>query len=184
MHFIHKIQCFEEFLHKFALIFKNLFFPEFQSIKLFLDQSKLRLKFWSASVCFNRCSIDVGSIEAFLIDRTYFSINQNSYWEFFKIFSFHVIKHYFKNFPNSFSLIRSVKASNQVFCRFPSNFLQGFCHLRPVRPYCPSFFIYFQFSCIFVMHLGIFSNLREIGIFDDSSFFFGNWSLSFCYGTI
>ena len=27
---------------------------------------------------------------------------------------------------------------------------------------------------IFVMHLGLFLNLRKIGIFDDSSFFFGN----------
>ena len=29
MHFIHKILCFEEFLHKIALFFKNLFFTEF-----------------------------------------------------------------------------------------------------------------------------------------------------------
>ena len=33
MHFIHKIQCFEEFLPKIALFFKNLFFPEFRLIE-------------------------------------------------------------------------------------------------------------------------------------------------------
>ena len=33
MHFIHKILCFEEFLHKIALFFKNLGFPDFQSIE-------------------------------------------------------------------------------------------------------------------------------------------------------
>ena len=33
MHFIHKIQCFEEFLHKIALIFKILFFLEFRLIE-------------------------------------------------------------------------------------------------------------------------------------------------------
>ena len=31
--FFHKILCFEEFLHKIALFFKKLIFPEFQSIK-------------------------------------------------------------------------------------------------------------------------------------------------------
>ena len=33
MHVIHKIQCFEEFLHYFALFFKKLIFPEFRPIK-------------------------------------------------------------------------------------------------------------------------------------------------------
>ena len=33
MHFIHKILCFEVFLHKIALFFKNLFFPDFRSIE-------------------------------------------------------------------------------------------------------------------------------------------------------
>ena len=33
MHFIHKILCFEEFLHKNALFFKKLVFPEFRSIE-------------------------------------------------------------------------------------------------------------------------------------------------------
>ena len=36
MHVIHKIQCFEEFLHYFALFFKKkkMIFPEFQPIKI------------------------------------------------------------------------------------------------------------------------------------------------------
>ena len=82
--FMHKIQCFDEFLHKLALFFNFFFFlKNFDRSNLFLDWSKLRLKFWSASIYFNRCSIGVGSIEAFLIDRTYFSINRKSYWDFF-----------------------------------------------------------------------------------------------------
>ena len=101
---------------------------------------------------------------------------------FLKTLVFHVFKH-FSKVSNTFSLsIRSVKTSNQVFFRFPSNLLQGFCHLRPVRPYCPSFFIYFQFSCIFVMHFGIFLNLREFGTFEVLSLFFQNWLMVFVVG--
>ena len=85
---------------------------------------------------------------------------------------FFTIQTFFKTLSLS---IRSVQGSKQDFCRFRPNFFKGFCHLRPVRPLYPSFFFYFQFSCIFVMHLGLFSNLREIGIFDDSSFFL--WKL-------
>ena len=45
MHFIHQIQCFEEFLHKIALIFqKFVFFQNFDRSNLFFNQSKLRLK--------------------------------------------------------------------------------------------------------------------------------------------
>ena len=33
MHFIYEILCFEEFLHKFAMFFKNLIFPYCQSIE-------------------------------------------------------------------------------------------------------------------------------------------------------
>ena len=34
MHVIHKIQCFEEFLHYFALFSKKLIFPEFRPIEI------------------------------------------------------------------------------------------------------------------------------------------------------
>ena len=34
MHVIHKIQCFEEFLHYFALFFKKFIFLEFQPIEI------------------------------------------------------------------------------------------------------------------------------------------------------
>ena len=44
MHFIHKIQCFEEFLPKIALFFKNLFFPEFQSIEPIFLSIKISIK--------------------------------------------------------------------------------------------------------------------------------------------
>ena len=110
-----------------------------------------------------------------MIDRIYFSINQKSHREFFKTFSFSRVQHYFKLFK-SFSLsIRSVKDSKLIFCHFPSNFLQGFCLLRPVRPFYPSFVIYFHVSCIF----GKILNLWDFGVFGVFNDFFQNWSMGF-----
>ena len=62
---------------------RNCFFQNFDQSKVFFDQSKLRLKFWFGSVCFDQCSIGSVSIEAFSIDWTYFLINRKSYREFF-----------------------------------------------------------------------------------------------------
>ena len=71
--------------------------------------------------------------------------------------------YHFQIFSRALSLsIRSVKHSSSIFCRFPSNFLQGFCLLRPIRPFWPFFFIYFHVSCIFFMHNGEILNLRKI----------------------
>ena len=44
MHFIHKIQCFEEFLHKLALFFRKLFFQEFRSIELVSQPIEIAIK--------------------------------------------------------------------------------------------------------------------------------------------
>ena len=88
---------------------------------------------------------------------------------------------HFQTFSKHFSLsLWSVKASNHCFCRFPSNFFKDFCPLRPVRPFCPSFFIYFHVSCI----LGRMSNQWKFGDFDFFNIFFQNWSMGFCYGLI
>ena len=99
-------------------------------------------------VCFDRCSIGVGSIKAFSIDRICFLIDRKSCREFFKILFSHVQTHFFKSF-STFSLsIRLGQGSNLIFCCFPPFFLQGFSLPRPVRPLYLSFCIYFHFSCI------------------------------------
>ena len=46
MHFIHEILCFEEFLHKIALFFKNLIFPDFWSIKPVSRPIEIAIKFF------------------------------------------------------------------------------------------------------------------------------------------
>ena len=80
--------------------------------------------------------------------------------------------------------LQLVKIQSNFFCHFPSNFFKGFWLLKPVRPFCPSFFIYFHVSCIFFLHFGKISNLRKIGVFVDFNLFFQNWSLGFYYGML
>ena len=44
MHFILKIQCFEEFLHKTGFFFFNLFFPKFRSIEPIFRSIEIAIK--------------------------------------------------------------------------------------------------------------------------------------------
>ena len=70
MHFIHKIQYFEEFLQKIALFFKkNCVFQIF-------DWSKMRLKFWFELDRFDCYSIGSRSIEG-IFDRSNLIFDQS-----------------------------------------------------------------------------------------------------------
>ena len=157
MHFIHKIQCFEEFLPKIALFFKNLFFPEFRSIEPVFRSIEIAIKIVGQPL-----SVLIGA--RLLMDQSkhfrsiesIFQSIENRDVSFFKTFVFtcsYTISNFFKTL---FSLIRSVKASKVIFCCFPPKFLQGFSPLRPVRPFYPSFCIYFHVSCIKSCILGKF----------------------------
>ena len=101
-------------------------------------------------------------------------INRKSYRELFKNLCFSRVQTLFKTFS---LFIRSIKASNQYFCCFPPNLLQGFCPRTLVRPVYPSFFHLFSFF----MHLRAIFEPMKIGVFDN---FFQNWSLGFCCGMI
>ena len=92
---------------------------------------------------------------------------------------------HYSNFSKVISLsLRSVKIQSKIFCRFPSNFFKGFCLLRLVRPFYPSFFIYFHVSCIFFMHFGDNFEPMNIGVFGVFNQFFVNWSLGFSCGML
>ena len=87
----------------------------------------------------------------------------------------------FKLFQKLFGSLSSTNPTQANFCHFPSNLLQGFCLLRPVRPFYPSFFSYFHFfSCILGRNL----NLWKFGVFIVFNLFFQNWSMVFCCGMI
>ena len=144
---------------------KNWFFQNFDRSNLFFNQLELHLKCLWVSICFDRCSIGVESIEAFSINRICFSINQKSCKEFFQNCSSCVQTHFFKSF-STFSLsIRLDQGSNPNFCCFPPFFLQGFPLLRPIRPLYPSFCFYFHFSYIKSCIIWEISNLWYFGCF-------------------
>ena len=159
------------FCVKLLFFSKICFFPEFQSIELVSRPIKIVIKnlFWiylarlvldQSNVIFNRSKI---------VQRV------------FKNISVSCVCHY-SNFSKSYFSLPSIgQDSKKIFCSFPSNFFKGFWLLRLVRPFCPSFFIYFHVSCIFLMHFGKISNLRKIGVFVNFNLFFQNWSLGFCY---
>ena len=98
---------------------------------LFFDQSKLRLKFlWS--LCLFRSIVTVVSINRILRIR------------FIKNSDLTCWNHFFKNFSKLFLFVPLGKAPQQIFCRFPPNFLQGFSLHKPVWPYYPFFCIVFH----------------------------------------
>ena len=85
MHFIHKILCFEVFLHKIALFFKNLFFLDFWSIEPVSRLIEIAIKSLVWLCVFQ------SMLNWFWINRRHFrsikpifSINQKSYREFLK----------------------------------------------------------------------------------------------------
>ena len=144
-HVIHKIQCFEEFLHYFALFFlkkKKLSFPEFRPIEIAIK-----------NVC-ESLSILIGArlvldqSKHFRPIESIFRSIENRVENFLKI-DLHVFKLTLsKVFQLFLSLYNSVKAPIRFFCHFPPYILQGFSLPRPVRPLYPSFCIYFHFSCM------------------------------------
>ena len=121
-------------------------------------------KFEGASDCFDRLKLIFDRSNIFKIvllkslsvsiDRSCFSIDQNSWIKFFLKLRLDCFKLTFSNFPLS---LRLGKASLRIFCRFRPNILQGFCLPRPIRPLYLSFCIYFHVFMHKLMHLkGIF----------------------------
>ena len=160
MHFIHKILCFEEFLHKTALFFKNLIFLDFRSIELVaqLIENAIKILVWiwpfrSLLDCF---WINRGHFR--LIESNFQSIEnrKESFWKLW-VFTCSIT---FKLFQNTFlSLFGWSRLPIIIFVVFPQISSRVFVLLGLLRPLYPSFFIYFQVLCIFVMHIGKIPNL-------------------------
>ena len=184
MHVIHKIQCFKEFLHYFALFFKKLIFPEFRPIKIVFWPIEIAIK----NVC-ESLSVSIGarlvldqSKHFWPIEFVFQSIE--NYGENFLKTILHVFKLTFSKVFIFFSLYTTRSRLQSIFLSFSSFFLQGFSLPRPVRPLYPSFCIYFHFSCIKSCIIWEISNLKNFGFFDELSLFFHNWSMGFCWGML
>ena len=126
-----KFNALRSFCTKFAVFFKNVFFPEFRSIEDVFRSIEIAIKNLSEPLSIS-------------INRNWFSINWKSYEKFFKNW-FSVESNTFSKSSLTFlSPYDSVKAQSQFFCRFPLIFLQGFPLSKPVSPFYPSFCIYFH----------------------------------------
>ena len=161
MHFIHKILRFEEFLHWNALFFKILIFPDFRSIELVARLIEIAIKnlVW---ICLAWSLLDWCWIDRmwFLIDQTYSLTNRKLVREFFKTWDSHVFFIISKVFKMAFLTLFDQSRFNINFCRFPSNFLQGFCLLALVRPF---YLFFFGLISFFTHFREIF---RPIGFWD------------------
>ena len=122
MYVIHKIQCFEVFLHYFALFFKILFFLEFQPIEIVL---------WPIEIVFkNVCESLFVSIDARLvldqskhfwpIESVFWSI-ENRVENFLKTV-LHVFKLTFSKVFNFSSLHTTQSRLQSIFLSFSSIF--------------------------------------------------------------
>ena len=170
------------FCIKLLCFSKNWFFPKFQLIEPISQPIEIVIKglVW---VCVFRSVLD-----CYWISWRYFrSIESNfrsiknhieSFLKTFVSLVFFIIQTFFKTLI--LSLFDRSKGQNKIFVVFDQIFFKGFCHLRPVRPLYPSFFIYFHVSCI----LGRMLNLWKFGDFDNLSLFFHNWLMGFCCGML
>ena len=132
----------KSFYIKMLCFSKILNFQIFDWSNLLLDRSKLRLKIWFESAWLDRRSIDAGSIECnFRPVKPVFRSIENRSESFLKheIFTCSSLFQKFQKAILSLSL-RLIQIQRQIFCQFPSIFLKGFCHLAPVRLFCPFFF--------------------------------------------
>ena len=124
MHVIHKIQCFEEFLHYFVLFFKKLIFPEFQLIESVFRSIEIAIK----NVC-ESLSISIGA--RLLLDQSkhfrpiesVFQSIENRVEKFLKT-GFYVFK---LTFSKVFQLFLSLYDSVKAPIRFFAIFLYFFC---------------------------------------------------------
>ena len=162
MHFILKILRFEEFLHKIALFFKKLVFPEFRSIETVSWPIEIAIKIlvW---LCVFRSMLDW-----FWINRRHFRSIESNFRSiesciesFFLNLCFSYVLSLSNYFKNSFlSLFDWSKIPSKIFVVF-FKILQGLLSSYTSKTFLPFFFNLFSFF----MHLrDIFKTLKILGI--------------------
>ena len=130
------------------MFFKKLFFQEFWSIKPVSRPIEIVIKILVWLYVFQSL-VDQSKV---IFDRSNLFFDQSKivkrvFFFFFNLcfFTCYVIFNFFKKKKKKVLLsFRSVKGPDQIFCHFPPKFLQGFSPLRPVKPFYPSFCIYFS----------------------------------------
>ena len=141
MHFYFLYSMLWGVFSKIRLCFQKNVFPDFRLIQTVFRSIKISFK-------------NLGELLSISIDWNCFSINQISWIGFFKNGSWLFQKHFFKSFLNFLSLSLSLSPIQTwlhlSFFSFLIIFLQCFSLHILVRPFYPSFCLYFHISCIFM----------------------------------
>ena len=161
MHVIHKIQCFEEFLHYFALFFKKLIFPKFQPIEIAIK-----------NVC-ESLSVSIGA--RLVLDQSkhfrpiefVFRLIENCVENFFKI-DFHVFKLTFSKVFNFFFLYTTRSRLQSNFLLFSTILFARFFSPKASKTFIPFILHLFSLFVDQIMHyLRNFEPMKFSGFFDE-----------------
>ena len=152
MHFIHYIQCFEEFFQKPGFFFKNSVFPKFRLIQFVFRSIEIAFKILCEPLFIS-------------INQNWFSINRKSWISFFfksQILTYSNLT--FQKFLNFSLSLRFELGSTSNFCRFPPKFLQGFSFLQVGMSILPYLFHLFSILHAFFHALkGYFQTMHKLG---------------------
>ena len=134
-----KFNALRSFYTKLLCFFKNLFFPEFWSIKLIFRSIEIAIKNFGQPLF---ASIDAQLIldhqsKHFRSIKPNFRSIENCIKSFFKTLDSHVFKHFFKKFSNSFSLCPISQDSNQDFLSFSSVLFARFFFAKAGKTFLP-----------------------------------------------
>ena len=144
--FFHKILCFEEFLHKIALFFKKLIFPEFQSIKPVSRPIEIAIKnlvwFCLFRSVLNCCWINRRHFRS--IESKFRSI-ENHIESFLKTLSFHMFIIFSKHFKHYSLSLFDRSRSQSKFLSFSSDYFARFLSSKAGKTFMP--FLFHLFSC-------------------------------------
>ena len=157
-------------MHKFALFFKNLIFPYFQSIEPITRPIEIAIKilFWICLARSIKCNFRS-------IESVFRSIKNRSE-SFLKTWVFHVF-FTIQNFSkSSFSLSLTDPDSKPIFLSFSLKFSSRFLSSSTGKTILP---FLFWFNLIFHALKGKISNLWDFGVFGVFNDFFQNWSMGF-----
>ena len=154
MHFIYKILCFEEFLHKIALFFKKLFFPEFRSIKLVSRLIKIANKnliwFCVFQLVLNRCWINRKHFRSIKPNFRSIEIHMES---FLKTLSF-MCSSLFQIFSNTILSLFDWSKGQSKFLSFSFKSFARFLSSKAGKTFIPLLFHLFSSFMHFFMHYG------------------------------
>ena len=138
MHFIHKILCFEEFLHKIALFFLKIGFSRI-SIEPVSRSIEIAIKILVWLYVFRSV------LDCYWINQMYFQSIKNRIESFLKPL-FLTCSSLFKPFSKHFlSLFDRSKGQSARFLLFSSKFLQGFLSSKAGKTFIP--LLFHLFSC-------------------------------------